>query len=400
MKEPYGVLSHLVGLVDMALVVLLCGCGGRAPEPQLASSGPAGPYVEEIPEGGSYDPRYYPWHTYTVEQLVTLYERSDPALEVKIAGRRCSGLSVTAFHELERRMEKDGQGMDLLTPKQRDRFMRELRRLMPTSQVALVFAAKYLPALAAKEYLADPWLIQRDPLAAVACLEATGKMNEVRKFLRPNLNSLDEGKVCWALDLIATCKLKSAADEVYKRTRALRWLIRLHALHALHVLDDPRTNEALAKHLRDIERRGIGHRILTLQSAFAALSDSFAMRAELIEIIADRKVPGAADTLERILRDTGNHPALRSHAGHGLAELDFPQALNTTRRLLASDRESDQLTGAKLAEMCDTQELARPLRELLERTKSKEVRGEAQQALDSILQSSRTRPSGPIPKDD
>ena len=263
-------------------------------------------------------------------------------------------LRAYAARELNNRL--DAEGNDALTQPQHERLTRALRLELPdcrndTDIPVLELAARHDPDFAARFFLKHWDLMGAYSDIAFQAIRRAGLRDEAWKVVEHHMQSLDEFEVCLAIEIAVKGGFEQAADAIYERTKAMRWLIRLEALRALDQLDDPRTNQALRAHFNDIERTSIGLRILG--GPFAALRAKMTqsgLRGDLIEALVRRKVEGADDFLDRLALDRRQgHSTPRWLAGVGLAILDRQRGISVLRRLLESPHEDDQLTGVEIA---------------------------------------------------
>ncbi|MBN1508841.1 MAG: hypothetical protein JW955_18485 [Sedimentisphaerales bacterium] len=333
------------------------------------------------------------------DSLIRLVGRADPELEVRLLGKLDARIVNVAADELVDRFKRD-----VFSDEQRHRVIEALREPLRTqiehggfgaNMVLWGFAAKY-----DTDYTAHLIWRERDQLRfgledAVKILSDAGHEDWAYELILPRLNSGDEGTVCEALWVIGDQRMKKAADAVFQRTRALRWLIRLEALRALDCLDDPRTTQALQDHLADIKRTSIGHRILWLPTAEAAIMRLSSLRGDLVMALADRKIPGAEKVLEYIvLKDAGLYfDSPRWPAAEGLMKLNRPKGLEAIGILLRRRSEKEQALGVELADITGAGELKDQLRSMAATSKYESVRDRASQALSSWepVDSKRTR---------
>jgi len=342
------------------------------------------------------------WSSLSSEQLVALVCHTDPALEKTLVGAADDRLARDALTEIDRRL--DGRDLStLLSEGEHEALVQDVRERMwrwdlTQDKISLGFAAKYDAAYSADRFLERPDLVV-DPETddtAFLCFARAGREKEAWKAIEPDLNALDEQRVCHALNFIGQNKVAFAADAVYARTHALRWLIRLQALRTLDQLDDPRAAEALAAHLADIRRHTVGHRILTLHGAFAGLSLSTSLRADLLEALSRRRVTGAADTFEAVLtnrwEDDAEVPTL---AGVELLGGDRPRGVAVLRRMLVSGNARDQRVAAGVADLGTAGEVLRELRQVAQDGASQEARRAAAQAINVLGQADVSEPGPP-----
>jgi hypothetical protein len=357
--------------------VLLSGCGAEEERTESLLMHTAG-----------RNPGKLDWESFDMEQLITLFSRGDPSYERALLRGLDSDISFYACLELDRRMGKDG--LDALTPEQRNRLVNAVRIFLSdrrywVSATLLDFAAKYDPHHASHLFLKNKEVMDAYPKIAFTAISKAGAEGEAWAMIAPRLNAADEQEVCHALRLIGIGQLKVAADEVVKRTNALRWMIRLQALHTLDQLDDPRTIDALQSHLGDFKRSSIGLRIFSWPYAMRATMAQEFLKTELIKALVRRKVPGAADTLESIALNSWQGESMaRMAAGVGLAMLDRARGVAAVKRLLRSSGEGDQYTGVGIASHGLAEEVKDDLQLVAEKTPYEMVRDAAGQVLEDL----------------
>jgi len=385
-----------------SVIILMAGVLGCAPITDGAKSfqGQGGMTSHDT---GSCDTDKVAWSALSVDSLLTLFERSDLELEKKVFGKPWPDCIWYVMWELESRIAKEG--LDSLSQGQRERLIKQIRWYLTHGRIdtrpLVKLAGQVDPDFTAGQLLANPERVQTMPKTAMIVFAKAGKTAEARRILNRQLESSDEVEVCEALATIGEAKLTFMADDVFGRTKALRWLIRLQALHTLDLLDDARATDALASHLADIRRHSIGFRILGgLFAALDAQASSQYLRVELMDALVRRKVPGAAETLKAIVLDRWEpFPPLRSRAGYDYFQLDPNGVVAIVRDLLSTGIEQDVLIGIEITEFSVlgtmgaygsnqasliTRSLLPEVQRLAENSKSKDVRKAAQDALKSI----------------
>ena len=330
------------------------------------------------------------WRQLGADQLIDLLSGSP--IECRKALVDGPVVRAYAARELSNRLETEGNGV--LTESQRERLTRSLRSALPdcrthssTDSPVLELAARHDPDFAARFFLEHKDMMASYADIAFRAIRSAGLLEEARRVLERRMRSCDEFEACMALDLVARGGIEQAADAVYARTNAMRWLVRLEALWTLDRLDDPRINQALRAHFHDIERTSIGLRVLAgPKVVLMARMFQSGRRGELVKALVRRKVEGADDFLEKLALDRWQgHTTVRWLAGIGLARLDRQRGLSVLRRLLQSRDESDQETGVEIADSHDLKPLAlevkQELQELAQESPFEWVRRGAAQAL-------------------
>lgn len=325
------------------------------------------------------------WKSLSMEEIITLFSRSDPGYEKALLGGLDADISLYACDEMERRMGEDG--LNALTPEHRNRLVRAVRAFLSDrrywgSRTMLAFAAKYDPEQASQLFLKHRELMDYCPEIAFAAISRAGAEDEAWAVIAPRLNAADEQEVCNALRLIRTGQLKIAADEVFKRTNARRWMIRLEGLHTLDQLDDSRASDALQAHLGDIKRCSIGFRVFSWPYAMQAMMVQEQLRTELIKALVRREVPGAPAALESmVLNPWQGKSVARMAAGVGLAMLDRERGVAALKRLLKSGNENEQFIGTGIASHGLAPDVKKELEQVAETSPYEMPREAAAQAL-------------------
>lgn len=320
----------------------------------------------------------------STDQLIDLLSGCQVECEGVLLGR--PDVRGHAARVLERRMEAEGPGV--LSESRRERLTRCLRSALPDCRddidsAILDLAAKHDPDFTAKFFLEHWDMLKSYPDPAFRAIRTAGLLEDARRVLERRMQSWDESEVCLAIYLAAKNKVEGAADAIYARTSAMRWLIRLEALQALDRLDDPRTNQALRAHFRDIERTSIGLRVLAgPRATLIALMGQSGLRDELVKALVRRKVEGADGFLEKLALDPrqGQTP-VRWLAGVGLAMLDRPRGTLVLRRLLQSRDEDAQRTGIEIARSGLALDAKQELQKLAQESPFETVKEDAAQVL-------------------
>ena len=342
---------------------------------------------------GRWPPENVDWRTIGTDDLIRLFARDDPPTERRVIGRLDDRVIDATVLELEHRMGK--AGFVALSGQQQNALLMALRKHIASEfrngkfgadEPLWDFAAKYDGEWLSDMILKRIELVPGGPASAADYLVKAGHEADVYPLVAKQLRSIDEFRVGCALAVIGKYQLKRAADEVYAKTRALSWIVRLQALLTLYELDDPRVNEALQDHLEDIRRTSIGVRVLWLPTAVRDTIAAEDIRVPLLKALAERKVLGAEDTLEAVFCARGGGVTSREVAGVGLAGVNRSRGIAATRLMLRDNDRESLCIAANVAGESGMVEVLDVLEGVASRSSYQECKDAANRAIQQLTQ--------------
>lgn len=351
----------------------------------------------------SWPPKGLDLSTRDMDTLITLCGRSNIPLEQQVLGGRDFRVSEVAYPEIAKRLGQ--QGLERLTQRQRKKLLSVLRSKLrdPLARPAhWKFAIQYAP-----DQTLDQFKVQPVHVTSEWVWESLLKAHRRRTVdvIRRHLGSWDDWEIMAAHTLIASNKIRELLDDVYPQVDDWRWAVRLSAMQTLAMLKDPRTAEALARHVSDIERGSCWLGLFLAHGVnyvWVGMGEG-SLRDYVAEAMCLYRTPGAAAAFERIALhswiggpwDYGLN--VRIYACVLLLKLDRERGNRVTRALLNSRSAGERRIGVETLKYGEQEKVVRleEFRDDLVRLKVDHPKTEAAETAARLLK--RIGGAGPRP---